>query len=77
MSRRRGSAELKDSREKSALAIQRRQRRKSNPDMSMMGGGGGSEGFALSDANDEGWVLTPTLILTLALTLPSSLTLTR
>lgn len=52
---RRGSAELKDSREKSALAIQRRQRRKSNPDMSMMGGGGGSEGFALSDANDEVW----------------------
>ena len=43
----------------------------------MMGGGGGSEGFALSDANDEVWVLTPTLILTLALTLPSSLTLTR
>ena len=53
---RRGSTDLKDSREKSALAIQRRQRRKSNPDMSMMmAGGGGSEGFALSDANDEVW----------------------
>ena len=37
---RRGSTDLKDSREKSALAIQRRQRRKSNPDMSMMMAGG-------------------------------------
>ena len=52
---RRGSAELRQTREKSALAIQRRQRRKSNPDVAVAGGGGGSEGIALSDANDEVW----------------------
>ena len=52
---RRGSTELRESREKSALAIQRRQRRKSNPDLAVVGGGGGSEGIALSDANDEVW----------------------
>ena len=58
---------MMDNRASAAMAIQRRQRCKSNPDIGMdmdmgMGmvlaagsGGGGGEGAALSDANDAVW----------------------